>query len=147
MPGRAARLPLCDGVRTHFEREEDVKDQDGKLRDDLRRLKKLLDAATPRSVFIINEIFASTTAWDALVLGRHMLDAITEKGGPAVLITFLEELADYGPQTVSMAAQAEEDGKRSFRILRRKPGGRSYAMMLAERRGLSYEEIKRRVGS
>ena len=147
VPGTAAELPLCDGVLTHFEREEDEKEEDGKLRDDLRRLKKLFDAATPRSVFVINEIFASTTAWDAQVLSRRMLQSIIEKGGPTLLVTFLEELADYGPQTVSMAAQATEGGARSFRILRKQPGGLSYARQLAERRGLSYEAVKRRVGS
>ncbi len=146
VPGKAARLPLCDGVLTHFEREEKVKDLNGKLRDDLLRLKKLLDAATPRSVFVINEIFASTTAWDARVLCGHMLEAITAKGGSAVVVTFLEELADFGPQTVSMAAEAPEKGNASFRILRKKPGGLSYAMRLAERHALGYEDVKRRVG-
>ena len=148
VPGRRAELFLCDGVLTHFEREETPVDLNGKLRDDLRRLKKLLDAATPRTVTVINEIFSSTTAWDALGLGKHMLDALAEKGAPAVVVTFLEELADYGPQTVSMRAEALEEGKaRSFRILRKEPGGLSYAMLLAERHGLGYEEIKRRVGA
>ena len=149
MPGRRAELFLCDGVLTHFEREEAPQDLNGKLRDDLRRLKQLLDAATPRTAAVINEIFSSTTAWDALSLGRHMLDALTEKGGPAVVVTFLEELADHGPQTVSMRAEISQgkEKARSFRILRREPGGLSYAMLLAERHGLGYEEVKRRVGA
>ncbi len=148
VPGRKAELFLCDGVLTHFEREETPEDLNGKLRDDLTRLKSLLDGATPRTVTVINEIFSSTTAWDALGLGKHMLDALTELGAPTVVVTFLEELADYGPQTVSMRADVSEEGKaRSFRILRREPGGLSYAMLLAERHGLGYEEVKRRVGA
>ena len=148
VPGTAAVLPFCDGVLTHFEREEKLKDLNGKLRDDLMRLKKLLDAATPQSVFVVNEIFASTTAWDAQVLSGHMLEAMIRKGGNAVLVTFLEELADFGPQTVSMAAEApeQEGGSASYRILRKKPGGLSYAMRLAERHALGYEDVKRRVG-
>ena len=147
VPGRNAELFFCDGVLTHFEREETPEDLNGKLRDDLQRLKKLLDAATPRTVAVVNEIFSSTTAWDALVLGRHMLDALTEKGAPSLVVTFLEELADYGPQTVSMRADVADDREktRSFRILRREPGGLSYAMLLAERHGLGYEDVKRRV--
>ena len=146
VPGKTARLPLCDGVMTHFEREENIKDLNGKLRDDLKRLKELLDAATPRSVFVINEIFASTTAWDAQVLSGHMLEAIIQKGCSAVVVTFLEEMADFGPQTVSMAAEVPENGRVSYRILRKKPGGLSYAMRLAERHALGYEDVKRRVG-
>ena len=148
VPGKAAALPLCDGVLTHFEREEKLKDLNGKLRDDLLRLKKLLDAATPQSVFVVNEIFASTTAWDAQVLSGHLLEAVVQKGGNAVVVTFLEELADFGPQTVSMEAEApeQEGGDASYRILRKKPGGLSYAMRLAGRHALSYEDVKRRVG-
>lgn len=147
VPGRRAEILLCDGVLTHFEREETPEDLNGKLRDDLRRLKGLLDEATPRTVTVVNEIFSSTTAWDALGLGKHMLDALMEKGAPAVVVTFLEELADYAPQTVSMRADVAEDREktRSYRILRREPGGLSYAMLLAERHGLGYEAVKRRV--
>ena len=147
VPGREADIFLCDQILTHFEREEDLQNLSGKLQDDLVRLKQLLDAATSRTVVVINEIFASTTMQDALVLGRHMIDALVEKGAPAIVVTFLEELADYGPQTVSMVTTVSDDEKhmRTFKILRKKPDGLAYAMQIAARHGLTYEQLERRL--
>ena len=81
VPARQAALPPCDKVLTHFERGEDELKQSGKLEEDVLRLKGLLDKATKDSIFVINEIYSSTTLKDALVLGGHMIDAITAKAG------------------------------------------------------------------
>ncbi len=147
VPARQAALPLCDGVLTHFERGEDENKQSGKLEEDVLRLKGLLDRATKDSVFVVNEIYSSTTLKDALVLGGHMIDAITEKAGSAVVVTFMEELSEYGPQTVSMVSGVSEDGeqRRTFRIERRKADGAAFARKLAGKYGLTREQMKRRI--
>ena len=147
IPARQAGLPLCDQVLTHFERGEDPQKQSGKLEKDILRLKELLDHATKDSVFVVNEIYASTTLNDALVLGRHMMDAITEKAGSAVVVTFMEELSEYGAQTVSMVSEIadDEEQKRTFRILRRKADGIAYAKKLVGKYGLSNGKLKRRI--
>lgn len=147
VPGREADVFLCDQVLTHFEREEDLVNLSGKLQDDLVRLHSLLEAATPRSVVIVNEIFASTTLKDALQLGEHMLDALVKNGAPVMFVTFLEELADYGPQTVSMVTTVTDDEKhrRTFRIVRKAPDGQAYALQIAARHGLTYDQLVRRL--
>ncbi len=147
VPGREAEIFLCDQILTHFEREEDLQNLSGKLQDDLVRLKQLLDAATPRTVVVINEIFASTTMQDAMVLGKHMIDDLVRNGAPAIVVTFLEELSEYVPQTVSMVTTVSDDEKhkRTFRIIRKKPDGLAYAMQIAARHGLTYEQLERRL--
>ena len=40
-----------------------------------------------------------------------------------------------------------EEGKRSFKIVRAKPDGKSYARDIAEKYGLSYESIVRKIKS
>ena len=96
---------------------------------------------------VVNEIFASTTMQDALILGRHMIDALVAKGAPAIVVTFLEELSEYVPQTVSMVTTVSDDEKhrRTFRIIRKKPDGMAYAMQIAARHGLTYEQLERRL--
>ena len=149
VPGREADIFLCDQVLTHFEREEDLVNLSGKLQDDLVRLHAILEAATDKSVVIINEIFASTTLKDALQLGAHMLDALVEKGAPALVVTFLEELVDYGPQTVSMVTTVTNDERhrRTFRLVRKAPDGQAFAMQIAAEHGLTFEQLERRLKS
>ncbi len=143
VPGREAALYLFDNILTHFGREEDLSTLNGKLQDDLVRLRELLDKATNRSIIIVNEIFASTTLSDALSLGGHMMDIFAALGVPTVLVTFLDELASHGLETVSMMSMIREDNptKRTFKILRKPPDGLAYAIHIAGKHGLTYEQL------
>jgi DNA mismatch repair protein MutS len=145
VPGRDASLRLFDHILTHFEREEELASLSGKLQDDLLRLRELLDRATDGSIVVINEIFASTTLADALTLGRHMMDALVSRGAAAVVVTFLDELAQYGPETVSMMSTVREDDPacRTYKIVRKPPDGLAYAMHLARKHRLTYEQLSK----
>ena len=143
VPGREAAVHLFDNILTHFGREEDLSAQSGKLQDDLVRLRALLDRATSRSIIIVNEIFASTTLSDALSLGGHMMDIFAALGAPTVLVTFLDELASHGPETVSMMSTIRKDDptKRTFKIIRKPPDGLAYAIHIASKHRLTYEQL------
>lgn len=139
---------MFDNILTHFGHEEDITTLNGKLQDDLIRLRLLLDKATSQSIIIINEIFASTTLSDALSLGGYMMDRFVSLGAPAIIVTFLDELARHGPETVSMVGTIREDdpSKRTFKIMRKPPDGLAYAMYIARKYGLTYEQLDRRLG-
>jgi Mismatch repair ATPase (MutS family) len=147
VPGREASLYLFDHLFTHFGREEDLSTLNGKLQDDLVRLHEILEKATSRSIIIMNEIFSSTTLSDALLLGGHMMDDIAALGAPAVVVTFLDELASHGPETVSMMSTVREDdpAQRTYKIVRKPPDGLAYAMYIAGKHGLTYEQLDRRL--
>ena len=147
VPGREATLYLFDSILTHFGSEEDLSTLNGKLQDDLVRLHSLLNNATSRSIIIINEIFTSTTLSDALALGKHMMDSLISLGAPTVLVTFLDELAEYSRQTVSMMSTVKEDDttQRTFKIIRKPPDGLAYAIHIAGKHGLTYEQLRGRL--
>ena len=147
VPGRESALTLFDAIYTHFGREEDLSTQNGKLQDDLVRLHALLEKATSRSVVIVNEIFASTTLSDALALGKRMMDAFAALGAPTVVVTFLDELAMHGPETVSMMSTVRQDDPttRTFKLVRKPPDGLAYAMHIAGKHGLTYEQLSGRL--
>ena len=76
-----------------------------------------------------------------------MIDAITEKAGSAVVVTFMEELSEVGPQTVSMVSGVSDDAEhtRTYQVRRRKADGVAFARLLAGKYGLTKEQLKGRL--
>jgi hypothetical protein len=146
VPGRRVRLFLCDRIFTHFEREEIDTTLRGKLQDDLVRAKEILEAVTPRSLVVINEIFASTTLEDALWLSRRIMERLIRGQVSAVWVTFIEELSRHDEHTVSYVAGVAPDNptERTFRIERRPADGFSHALALAAKYGLTQAQLEAR---
>ena len=149
VPGREAAVYLCDDIFTHFSREEDITAQVGKLMDDLLRLREVYDNASKRSIIIINEIFSSTTLSDALHLSNQMMDIFSERSALFIIVTFIDEIASRGPETVSMMSTVKADDlmERTYKIVRKPPDKLAYAIDLAGSRGLTYDQICGRLGS
>jgi len=149
VPASEAQLFLYDQLFTHFPTEEDAKDPVGRLEDEIRRIVAVLGAATSASILIVNEIFQSTTLADARFLSAELMRRLLDKGLRGVWVTFLDDLAAFGPETVSMVATVTSDGTatRTYRIVRGPAQGRSYAMTLAERHRLTAQQLKARLRS
>lgn len=143
VPGRGARLMLADQVLTVFEREETAADLDGRLGAELARVHRVLDALTPASVVVLNEVFASTTLEDARFLGERVLKRLVVADVPTVLVTFVDELSRLGPAVVSMVGLVDPDDPtvRTLQVVRRPADGRAYADALAARYGLSHDAL------
>lgn len=149
VPGRAARLVLPDHILTHFEKEENLARMTGKLEDDLIRIGQLLQTATPDSIVILNETFASTTVHDAQFLGTKLLTRLIRLGSLGVYVTFIDELASLGEQVVSMMSTIVpgNPAERTFKVVRKPADGRAYARAIAEKYDVTYEQLKARLSA
>jgi DNA mismatch repair protein MutS len=147
VPGRRARLFLPDRVFTHFEREEDLANLRGKLEDELVRIHDILGRATANSVIVMNESFASTTLRDALVLGTAVMQQLIQLGCVGVYVTFVDELASLDDATVSMVSTVapENPALRTYKVIRTPADGLAYAAAIANKYGLSYGSLRRRI--
>ncbi|MFE3054781.1 DNA mismatch repair protein MutS [Nocardia sp. NPDC059239] len=149
VPARSARLPLAVRLFTHFERAEQATVPDGRLAEELLRIRDTLEEATADSVIILNESFSATSTADAVRIGGDVLDRIVERGAMAVWVTFFDELARSGPAAVSMVAATDpgDPSRRTFRIERRQADGHAHAVVLAERFGLTYDLVTARIAA
>lgn len=146
VPAQSAKLPVFDGIFTHFATEEKIDSGAGKLKEELYRLKTMMNKVTNHSFVIINEIFTSATSYDAYIMGKRVLDYFIDRECLGVYVTHISELTKDG-RIVSMVASmlSQESNIRTFKIERRPSDGRSYANSIVEKYHMSYDMIKERI--
>jgi DNA mismatch repair protein MutS len=149
VPARRARLFSFRELLTHFDRPEDPSTLQGKLHDELTRLHALLGRASSGSVVILNEAFSSTSSDDALALGRATLERLLDLDALAVYVTFVDELSSFDTRVASIATAVhpEDPSRRTFELVRRPADGRAHALAVARTYGLTYEDLRHRLGS
>ncbi len=149
VPGSAVELQLADRIFTHFEREEDIATLRGKFEDELARIRLILAQATADSILILNETFGSTTLRDARLVGARVMEQIIELGAFCVFVTFIDELATAGDSVVSMVSTVDPDDPavRTYKVVRRAADGLAYAAAIADKYGLGFDALRRRITS
>lgn len=145
VPAESADIYMVSEILTHFEVDEDVHTENGKLKEDLIRVKEILSVADENSFVILNEVFSSTTMADAEQMGARVIKMIESIGASCIYVTFLDRLLKMCPECISLVSGANDDGSRTFKIERRPADGKSYAMYLADKYHLRYSQIKERM--
>jgi DNA mismatch repair ATPase MutS len=107
----------------------------------------MLSQDTPDSLFILNEIFSSTTLQDAVFLSKEIMARLRQLDVIGVWVTFLDELTSFSQETVSMVAGVDptDPSIRTFKIVRRPADGLAYARSLAQKHRLTGEQITGRI--
>jgi len=129
---------ICDGVYTHYRREEDATMTSGKLDEELRRMSDIVDHLAPGSLVLFNESFAATNEREGSEIGRQIVEALIEKGVRVFFVTHLHTLArgfyDRGmANAIFLVAERRADGERTFRIIEGEPSQTSYGDDLYEK--------------
>ena len=94
VPAESFRASVCNGVFTHFKREEDATMTHGKLDEELGRMSGIADAITPGSLVLCNESFAATNEREGSEIASQVIGALVDSDVTVVFVTHLFELAD-----------------------------------------------------
>ena len=156
VPAKHARISPVDAIYTHFTTGADDTIDKGRLGEECARLRDIFDKITPMSLVMLDESLSSTGSYEAAYIAAEVLTAFSRVNCRCLFATHLHELsaqlddinarakADGGSYIDSLVAGIEGEGRRSFKIYKAKPDGKSYARDIAEKYGLTYENITKR---
>lgn len=141
-------MPMFKGISTHFEAEETLQSNSGKLKEEINRLIPMMSRIQNRNHFVIlNELFTTATTHDAMIMGRKVMESFLERECYGIYVTHIQELAEETEQIISLVAQLEpgEETRRTYRMLPMKAQGYGYSDALVKKFNLQYEDIVRRL--
>ena len=129
---------VCDGLFTHFRREEDPTMQSGKLDEELSRMNEIADNLTSNSMLLLNESFASTNEIEGSEIARQITSALVANRIKVLFVTHLYGFAHglHGRKmqnSVFLRAERRADGTRTFRMIEGEPQQTSYGKDLYDR--------------
>jgi DNA mismatch repair ATPase MutS len=158
IPGQAARISPVDGIYTHYPIEEKLERETGRFGDEAQRLSDIFKEASRYSLILLNESLASTSPGESIYLAQDIIKIFRQMGVRVIFNTHLHDLAeniDEINQTVrgdsvitSLVASKINgvenigDGHRSYRIYPGPPMGRSHALEIAVKYGISYDQLQ-----
>ena len=157
VPALKARISPVDAIFTHFPTGADDTIDKGRLGEECARLGEIFDSVTEHSLVLLDESFSSTGSYEGSYIASEVLSGLSQVGCRCLFATHLHELAAEidrinaqssasGGVKIDTLVAGIEEGKRSFKIHRAKPDGKSYARDIAERYGLTYENILKKIG-
>jgi DNA mismatch repair ATPase MutS len=130
-PAASFSANLCDGLFTHYKREEDVTMKSGKLDEELSRMSDIVDHLTANAMVLFNESFAATNEREGSEIARQIICALLEKRIKIFFVThlytFAHSFVDRNMANVLfLRAERQADGGRTFKLVEGEPLQTSY---------------------
>jgi DNA mismatch repair ATPase MutS len=150
IPAESAKISPVDCIYTHFAGNYSTLDK-GRLGEECGRLNDILNNITEYSLVLFDETLSSTGAFEGSYIAAEVVEGLTFFGCRCIYATHMHELASLvgeinarTEKKIDTLIAGMEEGKRSFKIRRAKPDGKSYAKDIAEKYDISLEKIRRR---
>lgn len=153
VPAKKAVMSPVSGIFTHFPSSDENNYGKGRLESECARLGDILKQLTDTDMLLMDESFSSTSGLEAGYIASEVLTGLGIIGCGGIYVTHIHDLPQqvdkYNAHSLNkgkidnLAAQMEdkENGVRSYRIVRTKPDGLSYARDIARQYGLDLESI------
>ena len=122
VPAESFCSNICEGLFTHYKREEDATMKSGKFDEELSRMSDIADNLTPNSMLLFNESFAATNEREGSEIARQIVCALLEERIKVFFVTHLYEFAHdlYDKDmenAIFLRAERQSDGGRTFKLI------------------------------
>ena len=149
---------VCDGIFTHYKREEDASMESGKWDEELSRMSEIVGNVKSNSLLLFNESFASTNEREGSEIASNIVHALLDRNVKIFFVTHLYHFAHTffsrrSATAIFLRAERRPDGTRPFKLVEAEPLQTSYGADLygavfggGERRRTSTGKDKASVG-
>jgi DNA mismatch repair ATPase MutS len=126
---------VCDGIFTHYKREEDAAMESGKLDEELSRMSEIVDRVKSNSLLLFNESFGSTNEREGSEITDQIVRALLDHEVRVFFVTHLYHFANSFaaaryPAAAFLRAERKSDGTRPFKLIEAEPLQTSYGIDL-----------------
>jgi len=142
IPAKEASLPICDAVYKISAQEQASVNLVGRFEKECISLSTVLKKSTENSLILIDEVFTSTSAAEAVPIAASFISEICKLGGKCVFVTHHHELCE-GQEKIDGAGEKIgylhteiHDEKRSYAIQNGRSSPCSHAQSIAKKYGL-----------
>ena len=139
IPADDAVFPLLDGVYADIGDQQSIFESLSTFSSHIRNLRRIMDAATPRSLILIDELGSATDPEEGSALAIALLSHLRDRGTMVVATTHHRNVARRAQDAPGMLNASVDLNPRSleptYHLTHGIPG-RSYALTIAARLGL-----------
>lgn len=137
-------------ILTHFPIDENLTINYGRLGEEAVRIRSIVSSSDRDTLILCNETFSTTSAMDALYLSKDFIRILKERGSAVIFNTHIHELAADIPEMNQWEGSSDiisivmeiKDNQNTFRLKRSTPEFCSYARNIAEKYGITYEQMR-----
>ena len=145
VPAEQAEFPLLDGIYSDIGDQQSIEQSLSTFSSHIQNLRSILEQVTPNSLVLIDELGTSTDPEEGSALAQAILGHFRQRGVLTIATTHHRGVARYVQEQPGMinASVDLEPGtlEPTYRITLGLPG-RSYALTIADRLGLTPEIIE-----
>lgn len=156
VPCSNCEISPCDNIFTHFPADENETMDLGRLGEESKRLWDIFSTATDKSLLLLNESLATTNVSEGLFIAKDVVKAMCYLGVRSIYNTHMHDLArdldtlnksTENKSTVISLVTGVDLGERSFKVFVSEPQGSSYARDIAQKYGVTFDQIKKNIDS
>lgn len=140
---------IVEGIFTHFPADENDTLSYGRLGEESMRINSIIKNMKKSSLILLNETYSTTSLSDGLYMAKDLVRFLKLKNVKCIYNTHIHELATYvddlnlceGDGSIASLVMGISEGRRLYKAEIRKPDSNSYARDIAEKYGVTFEQM------